>query len=78
MEIEALENLDLSLDNGNVVAECRFSPRPFWQKFRQSGPRLSMLQISKERYVRVQLTEIYEMRPEPKKGHILLTIEAVR
>ena len=37
----------------------------FGQKFPQSGPRLSMLQISKERYVRVQLTEIYEMRPEP-------------
>ena len=27
-----------------------------------------MLQIAKERYRRVQLTELYKMNPEPKKG----------
>ena len=41
-------------------------------KYPDSDPRLPMLQIAKERYWRVQLTELYKMRPEPKKGRTLI------
>ena len=44
-------------------------------KFPHSDPRLSMLQIAKERYRRVQLTELYKMRPEPKKGRTLIRMD---
>ena len=67
--------MELSLEIGNVVAVRQFSsrhPRPFWRKFPHSDLRLSMLQFSKERYLSVHLTELYKMRPEPKKGRTLL------
>ena len=37
-------------------------------KVTHSDPRLPKLQIAKERFLRVHLTELYKMRPEPKKG----------
>ena len=71
MDFGAWEEVDLSFENVNVVAMRRFiswRPRPFWRKFTHSDPRLPMLQIPKERFLRVQLTELYKMTPEPKKG----------
>ena len=40
-------------------------------KFSHSDPSLSMLQITKEKHLGVQLTELYKMRPEPKKVHTI-------
>ena len=42
-------------------------------KFPESDPRLPMLQIVNKRYCRVQLTELYKMGPEPKKGRTIET-----
>ena len=55
---------------GNVVDVHRFSS---WRPL-QSDPRLPMLQIAKERYLRVQLTDLYKMRPEPIRGRTLIFI----
>ena len=37
-------------------------------KLDYSDPRLPIHQITTKRYFRVQITELYKMRPEPKKG----------
>ena len=47
-------------------------------KFPHSDPRLPMLQIAKERYCRVQPTELYKMRRKPKKGRTLMERERQR
>ena len=44
------------------------SPTILAKKFPHSDSRLAMLQITKERYLRVQFTELYRMRPEPKRA----------
>ena len=71
IEFGAWEDVDLSLDFGKVVQLLASST--ILAKFPHSDPRLPMLQIAKERYRRVQLTELYKMRPEPNKGRTLET-----
>ena len=68
IEFGAWEDMDLSLDLGKVAPVQLVASSTILAKFPNSDPRLPMLQIAKERYCRVQLTELYKMRPEPKKG----------
>ena len=63
------------LSNFHVYTSPTVLSSTILAKYPDSDPRLPMLQISKERYCRVQLTELYKMRPEPKKGRTLVLMD---
>ena len=63
------------LSNFHVYTSPTVLSSTILAKYPDSNPRLPMLQISKERYCRVQLTELYKMRPEPKKGRTLVLMD---
>ena len=73
-----LSNLELGKTWIWAWQSCRWAPvqllasSTILAKYPDSDPRLPMLQIAKGRYCRVQLTELYKMRPEPKKGRTLV------
>ena len=63
------------MENGTVVAVSSLSswgPRLFWWKRPHSDPRVPTVQIPKEKKLRVQITELYKMRPEPKNTITML------
>ena len=68
--------MDLSLDSGKVAPVQLAASSTIFAKFPYSDPRLPMLQIAKEWYFHVQLTELYKMRPEPKEGRTLTIIRS--
>ena len=71
--------MDLSLAKLSLGAGSDAGASTILAKYPDSDPRLPMLQIAKGRYYRVQLTELYKMGTEPKKGRTLfLRLDRIR